>query len=271
MPVRRPVIICLICVAGAAFARADGGLGATPDRSPLPHPDILQVSPAPSKRSSTEARVAAPVAASPESAAAPVAKVTSDVPNTSGASPAAKAEQDQVIARPAGRAGVSTAGVGATGNVGRGASGTFSLVSELWPLMVVLALIGGGAMFLKKYLPKSRLSVGSDVLRVVARTSVGPKQQLMLVKLGRRLLLLGVSPERMNALTTVDDPDQVAMLLGEAARAQPDSMTQAFAASINHESAAYEAETGDEDATETTRGHVQGLLQKVRQLAGKGG
>jgi len=170
----------------------------------------------------------------------------------------------------------------------RGNNSKYSSLMDLWPLLVVLVVIGGAALLIKKYMPKSRsIFGGSDVLRIVARTPVGTKQQLVLVKLGRRLVLLGVTPERINALNTIDDPNQVAMLMGEAASAQPTSMTQTFAAAMNRESAVFgenqeSAAVFDEliDDEDTSAGihsddthgddipsDVRGLLSKVRQLA----
>jgi flagellar biogenesis protein FliO len=181
----------------------------------------------------------------------------------------APAEQDKEIAHRSAPAGAAPANGPNGANVPRRGMGGLSLISGLWPLLMVLAVIGGVAVFVKKYMPTNRLLLGSEVLRIVARTSLGSKQHLVLVKLGRRLVLLGVAPERISALSTVEDPDQVAMLLGEAASTRSDSMTQAFAASIGQESAAFDTEDADEDATAATHGHVQGLLSKVRQLTGK--
>lgn len=269
MPVGRFAAIVLISLAAWVPAMAERSVESAAGRRPLAHPDILQLPPKPSAQtliSPADTGIAAPAADAGSSA----------TPSTS-TSAAEKSlgsvvEQGKEILRhnDGKKSVVDTAQ--AKSVVGRN-TGRFSVVSELWPLLAVLAVIGAAAMVIKKYMPSQKFAVGSDVLRIVARTPIGPKQQLMLVKLGRRLVLLGLSPERINALTTVEDADQVALLLGEAASGRPDSMAQAFATSMNQESAAYGvdvADVSDEDVTESTRGHVQGLLQKVRKMAGKG-
>jgi flagellar biogenesis protein FliO len=52
-----------------------------------------------------------------------------------------------------------------------------------------------------------------QVIEVLARTSVSPKQQLLLVRLGSRLVLVGVGPSGMAALSEVRDPGEVHELM----------------------------------------------------------
>ena len=54
---------------------------------------------------------------------------------------------------------------------------------------------------------------GSAPMSVLARTSVSARQQLLLVRLGRRLILVGSGPEGMAPLAEVSDPDEVAELV----------------------------------------------------------
>ncbi|HSW44757.1 MAG TPA: flagellar biosynthetic protein FliO, partial [Phycisphaerae bacterium] len=139
----------------------------------------------------------------------------------------------------------------------------------LWdalPLTVVLVLIAGIALVVKKYLPAKRMFAGAGVLDVVARLPLSGKQSLMLVKMGRRLVLLGVSGERISSLDVVQDPDQVAAILGQAASGRPDSITRAFDEALGDEVGAY-VEPGDGPAASTAAGGaVRGLLEKVRRL-----
>lgn len=221
---------------------------------PLPHPDILVLPADP------QALPASPAERSAADAG-PVGPAAPDVDSSEG----------REIARRETALTPDRFGNNETRTVARRESaGSPGLIRDLWPLLVVLVLVAAIALFLKKFIPARRLMSGSQVLRIVARTHVTPKQQLMLVKLGRRMVLLGVSPERINTLSTVDDPDQVASLLGEAASSQDHSSSQAFAESMREEAGAY-ADPSDEDATSATRGQVRGLLEKVRSLAGKTG
>lgn len=138
---------------------------------------------------------------------------------------------------------------------------------DVLPLVAVVGVILAAAVLIKRFLPARVLMNGGGVLEVVTRLAVSPKQQLILVRLGRRLVLLGLSAERMSSLETIDDPDQVATLLGELNAAQPDSMTRAFEESFARESRVY---TATDDSPEAdAHGQVRTLLAKVRRMAGR--
>ncbi|MBI4578806.1 MAG: FliO/MopB family protein [Planctomycetes bacterium] len=263
----RQLIVISLCAwwMGAGAARADEAAAAASSRRPLPHPDILQVPPESNAAAEGSDASALKTAGGPTGAEAPA------VPSpAAGPGIAAPTGEDREILRRGGQGGGS-AGRGLAGEArGPFGGGGFSLLTGLWPLAAVLALIAGLAFVLRKFLPARKLLVGSDVLRVVARTHLSPKQQLVLVKLGHRLVMLGVSPERVNALMTLDDPEQVAQVMGEIAGRRPGSMSNAFAASMAEQSGRYGGEDAGLGDPEAVRGEVQGLLQKVRRLAGKG-
>jgi flagellar biogenesis protein FliO len=134
----------------------------------------------------------------------------------------------------------------------------------LWPLAIVLGLIAVGALVLKRHLPARRLLTGTGALEVVARLPLAGKQSLVLVKMGRNLVLTGVTAEQITTLCVVDDPDQVATLLGEVTQSRPDSMTHSFARAFHEEADLYD--DFDADA-ESARYQVRGLLAKVRRFA----
>lgn len=146
--------------------------------------------------------------------------------------------------------------------------GTGSRGWQLWdfvPLLAVLALIAGAAIVVKRFMPARRL-LGGGVMQVLARTPLTGRQQLVLVRLGRRVLLLGVSPDRMCTLSVFDDPQEVAMLLGEVESGRPGSSTHEFRQSFVEEAGAYGQEEPAEPLDVAASGHVRGLLEKVRSL-----
>jgi flagellar biogenesis protein FliO len=83
--------------------------------------------------------------------------------------------------------------------------------SGLVPLGMVLLVVGAAYWAVRRWMPSAR-STGSDVLRIVARTGMGPKQSLLLIQLARRFVLVGASADRIETLCTVTDPDEVADL-----------------------------------------------------------
>jgi flagellar biogenesis protein FliO len=82
----------------------------------------------------------------------------------------------------------------------------------LVPLVIVLLVVGATFLLVRRWAPSVR-STGGDVLCIVARTAVGPKQSVMLVRVGRTFVLLGATPDRIEALGAIDDPDEVADLV----------------------------------------------------------
>lgn len=120
----------------------------------------------------------------------------------------------------------------------------------------------------------------SGVLQVVSRLSVSPKQQILLVRVGRRLVLVGNSGTQMNPLCEIGDPEEAASLLGEVATHREESASASFNAVLGGEEKRFEEETiaavtSDESTLETeddsaiagTRAELSGLAEKVRSLS----
>ncbi|NLE60068.1 MAG: flagellar biosynthetic protein FliO [Planctomycetes bacterium] len=149
-------------------------------------------------------------------------------------------------------------------------SGNLWSARELWPLLSVLALIVILAWIVKRCLPNRRSLTSQGVIEVLSRTALSSKQSLVLVRMGRRLLLLGVTNDEMNTLCVVEDPDQVAMLVGEVASSRPGSITDQFARAFSEESEAYEKEAAEEEEESVDTGEpVRSLLDKVRCLTSR--
>jgi flagellar biogenesis protein FliO len=82
--------------------------------------------------------------------------------------------------------------------------------------LVLAAIIGlkvfaGRMLGIKSAGPKSNRGV-----RVLSRTTIGAKQQLMLLQVGRRLVLVADSGGQMNSVCEITDPDEVAELAAQA-------------------------------------------------------
>lgn len=142
-------------------------------------------------------------------------------------------------------------------------------VSDFMPLFIVLALVGAAAWVVKRYLPARRLVTGSGVMEVVARLPLSPKQSLVLVKMGQRMVLVGLSPERVNTVCLLDDPEQVAELAGRIASHSRDSAAREFRHSLDQQADRFDGGE-DEDLPLQAAGGVRGLLEKVRRLSKSG-
>jgi flagellar biosynthetic protein FliO len=201
--------------------------------------------------------------------------------HTGGAKMAEVPESNREIRRPAESAGRSadqkvsaTRAASGTGEEGRpigrqGAARGLWGASDFLPLAVVLALVALAAWVVKRYLPARRLVTGSGALEIMARLPLTPKQSLVLVKMGGRMVLVGVSPERVNTVCVVDDPEQVAELVGRIASQSRDSSARAFRQSLDHQVDTFDEGT-EEELPLQAGGGVRGLLEKVRRLSKAG-
>lgn len=95
------------------------------------------------------------------------------------------------------------------GRMGDGATPWYR--SGIGALAIVLALVGAAAWGIRRWMPTAR-AVDGRVLQVVARANVSPKHSVVLLGVGRRFLLLGVSGDRVTPLGEVTDPEEVAEL-----------------------------------------------------------
>jgi len=85
------------------------------------------------------------------------------------------------------------------------ASPTGSLMQTLFALVLVLAVLGALAWFLKRYGPKG--GAGSANLRIVGSLNLGGRERLLVVEVGNQWIVVGASPGRVNALATMPRQD----------------------------------------------------------------
>lgn len=258
----------------------------------LPHPDILGGANVPPPRPAPANTTLVPAAPKPPPAAAPVVAPPAPVdepPAAPAVVPAQPVEllpigtlrEEREIRRPGAEdspPGLSAPTEDSTSpqarlhddTVLRPKSGVTSMwrISDLWPLGAVLLLIAGLALFVRRFLPARRLLGGVGAMEIVARLPVSSRQHLLLVKVGRRLVLLGVTGDRINTLMLVDEPEEVGLLLGEAASHRAGSSSEAFSRALLDESDEYGPVGAAEPATLTSeaRGQIRGLLDRVRRL-----
>lgn len=91
---------------------------------------------------------------------------------------------------------------------------------EAWGQLLLAMAIVVGLIFalgwLVKRLGGGKAVSGGGALRLVARANLSPKHQIFLVRLGKRLVLLGAGPQGLATLSEVIDGDEVADLLAAA-------------------------------------------------------
>src|SRR5205807_5266705 len=114
----------------------------------------------------------------------------------------------------------------------------------------------------------------SRAVRVLGRTVVSPRQQVMLLQVGRRIVVVGDSAGRMQPLAEIIDADEVAALVGQMGEERPEP--RKFGNLFSRSRRTYEIEEPaapplrDAEDTETVnsaREEISGLMQKVRLLS----
>jgi flagellar biogenesis protein FliO len=138
----------------------------------------------------------------------------------------------------------------------------------------------------RRFLGMAAGGTSSGPVQVLSRTAIAPRQQLMLIQVGRRLVLVANCGTAMNALCEINDADEVAALAGELQQRKRGSATSNFLSFFGRAGAKFEAEQAaitapvvEEDdepqlAREpvqpelaTTRQEMRGLLDRVHKLS----
>lgn len=78
--------------------------------------------------------------------------------------------------------------------------------------VAVVGLLGGALLLLRRFGKNSRLLGNGGPIRVLARRSVAPKQEVLLIEVGGRVVLVGSTREHLSALGEFRGPDEVAAL-----------------------------------------------------------
>ncbi|UJP05940.1 MAG: flagellar biosynthetic protein FliO [Nitrosomonas sp.] len=104
---------------------------------------------------------------------------------------------------------------------------TESMVQMLGGLLLVLAMIGGLAWFLKRFSLLSNTSTG--VVKVIAATGVGQRERVVVVEIDNTWLVLGVAPGRVNKLHALEKPRSE-----DTGIAQDEQSVKSFAAQLNN-------------------------------------
>lgn len=100
--------------------------------------------------------------------------------------------------------------------------------TTLGSLAIVLGVFFAVAWVCRKISPQSAGPLPKDVLELLGRTSLGGRQQLQLLRLGNKLVLVAVTAAGVETVTEVDDPTEVERILQQCRREQPSSASGSF-------------------------------------------
>ena len=166
-----------------------------------------------------------------------------------------------------GQAAPTTAGPATTGSTAGGG------IRLLWPLLIVLLVITMLAVALRRWVWRGSRFGAGGVLEILTRHHLSPKQSLCLVKLGRRVLLVGITPDSITAVASIDNPEEVAAIIASLERAKPKSFTAMFARATERDWGKDSGGLSAEDVPlaggqlAATGVNVRDLIQRVRSLS----
>jgi len=110
---------------------------------------------------------------------------------------------------------------------GRG-SGVRALGTIAGSLAIVLTLLFVALWLLRRTVPAAAQPLPAEVVEVLGRAPLSGRQQMHLLRCGRKLLLVSVTPECAKTLTEITDPLEVDRLAGLCQQNRPNSATAAF-------------------------------------------
>lgn len=143
------------------------------------------------------------------------------------------------------------------------------ITGGLQPLFIVLGVIGGVAWIARRMMPRRAGGGGAGGgIRVLSRQALGGKQSVALIRLGRHLVLVGLTPQRMDALLHLDDADEVAQVCGALEAGAEGSVTQRFRSLLTTEARQFENDEPDLGRKEPA-GRMAAAGTAVRDLAAR--
>jgi flagellar biogenesis protein FliO len=164
-------------------------------------------------------------------------------------------------------------------------------------LAIVLTLIFALRGLMKRAFGAAGAAGSSRSVVVLSRTVLAPKQQVMLLHVGRRLIVVGDSGGQMSTLSEITDPDEVAALVGQLRDEKLSKAAPAFGgllgrlrngmdaggspigssietgprraapASPEYDGALVDDDPAADPEADSTRQEIHGLLAKVRLIS----
>ncbi len=115
-----------------------------------------------------------------------------------------------------------------------GSGGTLQMLLSVGSsLLIVIGLFLGTAWCYRRTLNTSMGSLPKQVVQVLGRTALAPRQQLMVVRFGSKLVLVSLVQGEARTLSEITDPLEVDQLAGMCESSQPGSISNSFRNILN--------------------------------------
>jgi flagellar biogenesis protein FliO len=198
------------------------------------------------------------------------------------------ATDGEAIHRKPGSAGLATTRPAST-SASASTPQAFEFRRVVLALGSVIALIFGLKWVAKRVFVMPGGPKSSRTVQVLSRAALAPKQQVLLLQVGRRIVVVADSAGQMSTLCQIEDPEEVtslvAQIMAERGMATPKSFGSVFGRTKSSFDEAMDepieatepratlvdgepAENGVEDPTVgETRSEIRGLMHKVQRMS----
>jgi flagellar biogenesis protein FliO len=151
-------------------------------------------------------------------------------------------------------------------------------------LGIVLALILVMRWAGRKFFPSAGVPRSGGAMKVLSRLVISPKQQLLMVQVGRRIVVIGDSSGQMSAVSEIADPDEVGSLVAQIAEEKSQHSFKGFGAMFNRAGKNFDEKmehtevespsltptdspSVEQASVDDARGDINELADKVRLLS----
>lgn len=137
-----------------------------------------------------------------------------------------------------------------------------SLGGFLGASIVVMALLVGLFVLLKRFGRGSKFLAGGGAISVLGRKTLGQRQEVLLVEVGTKVFLVGSTRDHLTTLGEFANPDEVAVLRANLPGRKDDSMKLAFRDSLRE---GLKDEEDPQPATARVFDSIAGELAEIKK------
>ncbi len=158
---------------------------------------------------------------------APAAPTNADAPAVSSGSSSNASFESQPLSFQGDARRQSRPGADAAGQPRGTGISVFSLLPLLFFVLVFCGIFVGALYLAKKYLPGHRQLFSHPAMEVLGRTHLDQRRYVSLLRVGKRILVVGVSPDEMHPLSEITDEEEITGIL-EVARPKSEAGLNLF-------------------------------------------
>ncbi len=142
-------------------------------------------------------------------------------------------------------------------------------------LVLVIAIIFLLRWIAQQFFGAPSAKRSSRAVQVLSRSMVGPRQHVLLLQVGQRVIVVGDTGAQMHPLAEIKDPDEIAALMGQLRQDKSDPVSRAFGTFFGKAEKDYDepdtksegADPGVDPDLATTQAELTGLIDKVRSAS----